>query len=267
MKKILILYLLFPSFVLSAGPPGLPGPENPDSILTQIGIDQKIGNQLDVNTEFRDEEGRTVRLGDYLGSRPVILTPVYYECPMLCSMLLNGLIKAMHVMPFTAGREFEIVTFSIDPNEGPNLAAQKKQHYIRDYGRKQAAAGWHFLTGDAESVHRLADQIGFRYIYDTYTKQWAHTSAIVVLTPAGVVSQYFYGIEYDPAELRLSLVTASNGKLGSVTDHILLYCFQYNPTTGKYSLAIMRVLRGLGVATVLLIAGFILIESRRKRFV
>jgi protein SCO1/2 len=240
--------------------------QNPDSILTQIGIDQKLGAQLDPGIEFRDESGQTVRLGDYFGTKPLILTPVYYECPMLCSMLLNGLVKALHVMPFTAGKEFEIITFSIDPDEQPDLAAQKKLHYVRDYGRPQAAAGWHFLTGNEQSIHKLAGELGFRYTYDTYTRQWAHASGIVLLTPAGVVSQYFYGIEYDPADLRLSLIQASNQKLGSLTDHILLYCFQYNPTTGKYSIAIMRVLRTLAVATVLFIAGFIFVESRRKRF-
>ena len=245
----------------------LPAPaQNPDSVLTQIGIDQKLGVQVDPNIEFRDESGQTVRLGDYFGTKPLILTPVYYECPMLCSMLLNGLVKALHVMPFTAGKEFEIISFSIDPNEQSDLAAQKKLHYVRDYGKPQAARGWHFLTGNEKSIHKLAEEIGFRYTYDTYTKQWAHASGIVLLTPAGVISQYFYGIEFDPADLRLSLIQASNQKLGSLTDHILLYCFQYNPTTGKYSIAIMRVLRTLAVATVLLIAGFIFIESRRKRF-
>ena len=239
--------------------------QNPDSILTQIGIDQKLGAQIDPNISFFDEAGNRVQLGDYLGAKPIILTPVYYECPMLCSMLLNGLVKAMHVLPFTAGKEFEIITFSIDPNEQPKLAAEKKQHYVRDYGKPQAAAGWHFLTGGSESIQKLTDEIGFRYTYDTYTKQWAHTSGIAILTPSGVVSQYFFGLEYDPADLNLSLVQASNRKIGSVVDHILLYCFQYNATTGKYSIAIMRVLRATAVVTVLLIVGFLLIGSRRTR--
>jgi len=241
--------------------------QNPDSVLNQIGIDQKIGSQIDLNIPFRDESGQTVRLGDYVTTRPVILTPVYYECPMLCSMLLNGLVKTLHVLPFTAGKEFEIVTYSIDPGEKADLAENKKQHYLRDYGRKDAAAGWHFLTGDPESIRKLSDQIGFRYTYDAYTRQWAHTSGIMVLTPGGVVSQYFYGIEYDPSDLKLSLIQASNRKLGSFTDHVLLYCFQYNPTTGKYSLAIIRILRTVALATVALIAGFIFIESRKKRVV
>jgi protein SCO1 len=240
--------------------------QNPDSILTQIGIDQKLGARVNADLSFRDETGETVKLGKYFGNKPVILTPVYYECPMLCSMLLNGLVKALHVMPFSAGKEFEIVTFSIDPNEQPKLAAEKKQHYVRDYGKPQAAAGWHFLTGSAESIHELADEVGFRYTYDTYTKQWAHSSGIVVLTPSGEVSQYFYGIEFDPSDLKLSLIQASNQRIGSFTDHVLLYCFQYNPTTGKYSLAIMRVLRTFAVATLLLVGGFIVAESRKKRF-
>lgn len=240
--------------------------QNPDSILTQIGIDQKLGAKINAELSFRDETGETVKLGRYFGSKPVILTPVYYECPMLCSMLLNGLVKALHVMPFSAGKEFEIVTFSFDPDEQPKLAAEKKQHYVRDYGKPQAAAGWHFLTGSPESIHALADEVGFRYTYDTTTKQWAHSSGIVVLTPAGNVSKYFYGIEFDPGDLKFSLIQASNQRIGTITDHVLLYCFQYNPTTGKYSLAIMRILRTLAVATLLLVGGFILTESRKKRF-
>jgi protein SCO1/2 len=238
--------------------------QNPDSILTQIGIDQKLDAQVDPNITFTDESGRAVKLGDYYGTKPIILTPVYYECPMLCSMLLNGLVKAMRVMPFAAGKEFEIITFSINPNETFQLAAEKKQHYVRDYGKPQAADGWHFLSGRPESIQRLADSIGFRYTYDTYTKQWAHTSTIVVLTPSGRISQYFYGIEFDPSDLKLSLVQASNSKIGSLVDHVLLYCFQYNPTTGKYSIAIMRILRTVAAATVLLILAYVLVGLRRK---
>jgi protein SCO1/2 len=239
--------------------------QNPDSILTQIGIDQKPGVRINPDLSFRNEAGETVRLGDYFGSKPIVLTPVYYQCPMLCGMLLNGLVKTLRVMPFSAGKEFDIITFSIDPTEPPNLAAEKKQHYVRDYGKPTAAAGWHFLTGTAESIHELADEIGFRYTYDDYTKQWAHASGIVVLTPAGIVSKYFYGIEYDPGDLRLSLIQASNQRIGSITDHVLLYCFQYNPTTGKYSLAIIRLLRTAALATLLLVTGFIVVESRKKR--
>jgi protein SCO1/2 len=235
--------------------------QNPDSILTQIGIDQKLGNAIDLHLRFHDESGSEVNLGNYFKTKPVILAPVYYNCPMLCGMLLNGLVKTLRVMPFTAGKEFEIVVFSIDPDEQPQLAAAKKQHYVRDYGREAAAAGWHFLSGDADSIHKLADSIGFRYTYDAYTKQWAHASGIVILTPAGVVSQYFYGIEYDPKALRLSLVQASGRKIGSPVDHVLLYCFQYNPTTGRYSIAIMRVLRAAALGTIVAIAAFVFFGS------
>jgi protein SCO1/2 len=238
---------------------------NPDSILTQIGIDQKLGTSIDTSIPFQDESGQTVTLDGYFGKKPVILTPVYYECPMLCSMLLNGLVKALRVMPFTPGEEFEIVTFSIDPNERPESAAAKKQHYIGDYGKPKAANGWHFLTGRQESIQKLADEIGFRYTFDPYTQQWAHTSGIIVLTPDGRISRYFYGLEYDPSELKLSLVQASDRQIGSIVDRVLLYCFQYNPTTGKYSIAIVRLLRTAGVATVLLILGFWVFDSRRKR--
>jgi protein SCO1/2 len=239
--------------------------QSPDSVLTAIGIDQKLDTVVDPTTSFRDETGESVTLRDYLGKRPIILTPVYYECPMLCSMQLNGLVKAMRVMPFTAGKEFQIVTFSIDPKETPELALEKKRHYVRDYGRTGADTGWHFLTGTPESIHKLTDEIGFRYMYDNYTSQWAHASGLVILTPDGRVSQYFYGIEYDPGALKYSLIEASNEKIGSLVDHVLMYCFQYNATTGRYSLAIMRVVRAAGVATVLALVSFMVIGARRKR--
>jgi protein SCO1/2 len=239
--------------------------QSPDSVLKQIGIDQKLGATIDPGISFRDESGESVKLAAFLGKRPVILTPVYYQCPMLCSMVLNGFVKALRVLPYTAGQEFEIITFSFDPSEQPDMAASKKQHYLSDYGRPRATAGWHFLTGDPEAIRKLADEIGFRYTYDADTKQWAHASGIVVLTPDGTISQYFYGIEYDPSALKLSVVQASNGKIGSIADRVLLFCFQYNPSTGRYSFAIMRMLRMAGLATVLLIAGFLFVESRRKR--
>jgi len=239
--------------------------QNPDSVLTAIGIDQKLDAVVDPTISFRDEEGREVTLHDYLGTKPIILTPVYYECPMLCSMQMNGLVKALRVMPFTAGKEFQIVTFSIDPKETPEQAREKKRHYVRDYARADADQGWHFLTGTPESIHKLTGEIGFRYMYDNYTSQWAHTSGLVILTPDGRVSQYFYGIEYDSAALKYSLIEASNGKIGSLVDHVLMYCFQYNAATGKYSLAIMRVVRLAGVTTVLALVSFMVVGSRKKR--
>jgi protein SCO1/2 len=202
-----------------------------------------------------------VKLADYFKGKPVILTPVYYRCPMLCGELLNGFVRALRVLRFTAGNEFEIVTFSIDPAEKPDLASAKKKQYIHDYGRQGAAEGWHFLTGTAESIDNLAGQIGFRYSYDRATKQWAHASTIIVLTPDGRLAQYFPGIEFDPGDLRLSLVQASNGSIGSVIDHVLLYCYRYDASTGKYSLAIMRVIQLCSIGTMLVLALFI-IKSR-----
>jgi protein SCO1/2 len=236
-----------------------------DSIITSIGIDQKLGAQVDAGTTLRDETGKAVRLGDFFRGKPVILTPVYYECPMLCSMQLNGLVRALRVMQFSVGKEFEVVTFSIDPGETPELASSKKDHYVRDYGKVGAADGWHFLTGDTESIKKLTDEIGFRYTYDEPIDQWAHASAILVLTPDGRVSQYFYGIEHDPGDLKYSLIEASGGKIGSFLDHALLFCYRYNPSTGKYSLMIMRVVRLAGVATVLGIIAFMLLAGRRAK--
>jgi protein SCO1/2 len=233
-----------------------------DSALTAIGIDQKLGDRLNPEIRLRDESGQDVKLGDFFGRKPIILTPVYYECPMLCSMQLNGMVRALRVMPFTAGKEFEIITFSIDPDETPELASSKKQHYVRDYAREGAAAGWHFLTGNTESIGSLTDEIGFRYYYDEPIDQWAHASAIVVLTPDGRVSQYFYGIEHDPSDLKYSLIEASGGKIGSFIDHALLFCYRYDPTTGKYSLTIMRLVRVAGMATVLGLVMFMVLARR-----
>jgi protein SCO1/2 len=249
MKSLLLFALMF-----------LQTPQQPLTML--IGIDQNLGVQVDSNVTLRDEHGNEVRLGDFLGSRPVILMPVYYECPMLCSMQLNGLVAAMHVLPFTPGKEFEIVTFSIDPNETPDLALAKKEHYIRDYGRPNADRGWHFLTGNIEAIHKLTDSVGYRYTYDAPIRQWAHASALVVLTPAGRVSQYFFGIEYDPTDLKFSLIEASGGKIGSFIDHALLFCYQYDPSKGKYSLAIVRVIQAAGLATILGIVTFIIYAKR-----
>jgi protein SCO1 len=234
----------------------------PDSGITSIGIDQKLGVQVDGSIPFQDEEGNTVRLDNFFGTKPIILTPVYFECPMLCSMELNGLVRALRVMRFTAGEEFQIVTFSFDPNEGPRLASAKRDQYLRDYGKPSARGGWHFVTGNAESIRQLTDEIGFRYTRDESLKQWAHASAVVVLTPDGRVSQYFYGIEHDPGDLKLSLVQASGGKIGSFVDRAVLFCYQYDAHAGKYSLAILRVIRVAAIATLLAVVGFIVANRR-----
>jgi protein SCO1/2 len=231
--------------------------QDPGAVLTQIGIDQQLNAKIDGAIVFRDESGKDVSLSSYLGRKPVIMTPVYYECPMLCSMALNGLVKSLRAVPFDAGRDFEIVTFSIDPNETSDLARAKKEQYVRAYGREQAGQAWHFLTGTRESIARLTQEIGFRYTYDSYTKQWAHASVMIILTADGRISRYFNGIDYDPAAVRLSLVEASHGSVGSFTDNIILSCFHYDATTGRYDLPILRVLRVAGAATALAIAGIV----------
>lgn len=236
-----------------------------NAVINQIGIDQQLNSQVDPDLKFVDESGKSVRLGDYFGAKPIILTPVYYSCPMLCPMALNGFVKALRVLPFLPGKEFQILSFSIDPKEGPQLASERKTEYLKDYGKPAAAAGWHFLTGSPEAVQELTREIGYRYTFDRNTNQWAHASALLVLTPDGRISQYWYGVEYDPGDLRLSLVQASNGKIGSVVDHVLLYCYQYDPSTGKYSLMIMRIVRLCGIATVLALCAFMLSGSRRRR--
>jgi protein SCO1/2 len=237
--------------------------QTPDNVITQIGIDQKLGSAVDLDLKFRDEMDRPVRMRQFVGTSPVILMPVYFGCPMLCGMQLNGFVRALRILPFTAGREFEVITFSIDPEESGAEARSAKAHYIRDYGRPAAANGWHFLTGNEESIRTLTDQLGYRYTYDRAIGQWAHSSALIVLTPDGRISQYFNGIEYDPGALKYSLIEASSGKIGSVVDRALLYCYQYNPATGKYSLSVLRAIRVSSVMIVLALALF-MVGSRRR---
>jgi protein SCO1/2 len=206
-----------------------------------------------------------VKLGDYFGKRPVILALVYYECPMLCTQVLNGLVSALTVMNFQPGREFEVVAVSFNPREGPGLASQKKAAYVERYGRPQTAAGWHFLTGSQESIKQLTEAVGFQYEYDDAIKQYAHGAAIEVLTPKGHISKYFYGIEYSARDIRLGLIEASEERIGTPIDDFLLFCYHYDPTTGKYGAAIIRLVRLGGVATVLAFLAFLAISLRRER--
>jgi protein SCO1/2 len=235
-------------------------------LLTEIGLDQRLDAQVPMDLPFKDEAGRTVRLGDYFGKRPVILTLVYYECPMLCTQVLNGLTSALGVLNFSVGKEFDIVTVSFDPGETPELAAAKKAAYLERYGREGAGAGWHFLTGDPKAIAALTKTVGFRYAYNEKLDEYAHVSGIMILTPDGKLSRYFYGIEYGPRDVRLALIEAADRKIGSATDTFLLYCFHYDPKSAKYSFAVMRVLRTAGVATVLAIVGGIFLMRRRERW-
>jgi protein SCO1/2 len=220
--------------------------------LQNVGFDQRLNEQVPLELTFRDEEGRSVRLGDFFREgKPVILTLVYYRCPMLCTQVLNGLVQGMRETPFTVGEEFEVVTVSIDPSEMPQQAVEKKANYLRFYGKPASARGWHFLCGDQEAIRRLAQSVGFRYSYEPQTDQFAHPAGIVVLTPSGLVSRYFYDVKFSGRDLRLGLVEASQNKIGSPIDQVLLFCFHYDPTAGKYGAAIMNIVRAGGVATLL----------------
>lgn len=231
--------------------------------LKHVGIDQKLNAQVPLNLKFKDETGKTVRLGDYFGKRPVILAPVYYECPMLCTQILNGLVRTLKAVTFNPGEEYEVVVFSFDARDTTALAAEKKANYLRRYDRKGTDAGWHFLTGDPDSIKALTSAIGFRYVWDAHTNQFAHASGVMVLTPQGRLSKYFYGIEYAPKDVRLGLIEASQNKIGTPVDQLLLFCFHWDSTTGKYTATAMNVIRLAGGTTVLLLGGFVVIMLRR----
>ena len=235
------------------------------AILQNVGIDQKIGQKLPLDLVFKDENGRAVRLGELFGARPVVIALAYYECPMLCTQVLNGMTGALKTLSFTAGKDFDVLVISIDPKDGFRLAADKKATYVAQYGRPESAAGWHFLTGTDASIKPLANAIGFRYAYDADLKQYAHPAAIYVATPRGVVARYFMGIDFAPRDLRLALVEASNNVLGSVVDTVLLLCYHYDPTTGKYGAATMLAVRIGFIATVGSCLAFIFVSLRRER--
>lgn len=241
-------------------------PMAPDSVVQNVAIDQNLGAQVSPDLEFRDENGSTVRLGQYFGSgKPIVLSIVYYRCPGLCTMTLNGMSRAFKPLQFTAGTEFEVITVSIDPKEMPQLASEKKAEYLAQYGRPAAASGWHFLTGDEPAIRQLAQTVGFRYLYDPKTDQYAHSAGIMVLTPAGQVARYFYGLEYSSRDLRWGLVEASENRIGSVADSVNLLCFAYDPMTGKYGVPVMRTLRAAAILTTATLAGFVLLMLRRDR--
>ena len=252
-------------------PGGLIEPGDPTSarpgILSKIAIDQRIGSQVPSDISFVDESGQPVKIGDYFGKRPVVLALVYYECPMLCTQVLNGLVSALGVLNFEAGREFDVVAVSFNPKEGPGLASQKKASYVERYGRPQTAGGWHFLTGTQESITRLTEAVGFKYEYDPNIQQFAHGAAIEVLTPKGTIAKYFYGIEYSPRDLRLGLIEASDEHIGSVVDDVLLFCYHYDPSSGKYGASVLGIVRAGGIATVLAFAVFLTVNLRRDQAV
>jgi protein SCO1 len=233
--------------------------------LREVGFDQRLDQQVPGDITLRDEAGRVVRLQDYYGRKPLVVALVYYECPMLCTMTLNGLVSAMNAISFDAGGEYEVVTVSFEPRETPELAAAKKASYLKRYARKGGAEGWHFLTGDPADIGRLTQAVGFRYTWDETQRQYAHPSGIVVLTPDGRIARYLFGIEYAPKDLRFALVEASEGRVGGLVDQAVLYCFQYDPMTGKYGAAIMRILRVGALLTLGALGSFIFVMWRRER--
>jgi len=236
-----------------------------EQLQERIGIDQKLGDKIPLDLSFVDSDGNSVRLGEYFGEKPVILSLVYYDCPMLCTQVINSLLRAMNVLSFGAGTEFDVLTISIDPGESPELAKAKQSEYLQNYRGREGSTGWHFLTGNQEHIDQLAAAVGFRYEYDEATDQYIHASGIMVLTPDGKLARYFYGIDYPPRDLRWGLVEAADGAIGSPVDQLLLLCYSYDPMTGKYGLYIRNSLRIGGLATVLALGSFIVVMLRRER--
>ena len=230
--------------------------------LKNVGIEQHLNEQIPPSLAFRDETGKAVQLSDYFGKKPMILNLVYYQCPMLCGEVLSGLESALRVLKFDVGKEFDVLTVSFDPKETPEMAAAKKADYLRRYGRPGAAQGWHFLTGPQASIDALTKAAGFQYQYDSRNGQFAHATAIMVLTPQGKIAQYYYGVEFAPKDLRLGLIQASENKIGTVVDQVLLYCYHYDPETGKYGAIISRVLQMAAGATVLILGTFLVVMFR-----
>ena len=236
-----------------------------NKVLNAVGFAQNLDAQAPMDASFRDETGKTVRFGDLFQGKPVVLALVYYKCPMLCTETLNGLVRALRALSFDAGKQFNLIAVSFDPRETAGLAAAKKALYVERYGRAGAAHGWSFLTGDEASIRRLAGAAGFRYAFDQELDQYAHATGLVVLTPRGRISHYLYGVEYAAGDLRLALVEAAAGTIGSPVDQLLLYCYHYDPLTGKYGLLVTRVLRIAGALTVALMAAWIARLGLRRR--
>lgn len=239
--------------------PALPG------ALQGVGIDQRLNQSIPLNLVFKDELGRAVPLSTYFHGKPVLLALVYYRCPMLCTRILNGVVDSLNTISFTPGKDFEVLSVSFDPKDTPELAAAKKKTYLASYKRAGTQNGWHFLTGDSASIKALTEAVGFHYKYDPATQQFAHASGIMLLTPNGRLSRYFYGVEYKPRDVRLGLVEASNNKIGNAVDEVLLFCYHYDAATGKYGAVAMNAERIGGAAFLLLAGSCLLLLWRRER--
>jgi protein SCO1/2 len=233
--------------------------------LQEIGFDQNLDQQLPLDATFRDEEGNAVTLGSFYGQKPVLLAFVYYTCPMLCTQVLNAMTATISTLSLDAGKDFDVVLVSIDPRETPAQAAAKKAEYLHRYKRPGAESGWHFLTGEEPQIKRVTKAAGFRYAWDEQTQQYAHPTGIIVTTPDGRPARYLFGIEYGPRDVRMALIEASEGKIGTLVDNLLLYCYHYDPMTGRYGVYVMRALRIAAVATVVLLGTFIVVMVRRDQ--
>jgi len=275
---MLLLLTAHCSLLTAQAQPGVPMPSSPlygarpetgsvstglPAVLKTIGIEQRLNEQVPLDAVFKDEHGQEVRLGDVAKGKPVVLALVYYSCPMLCNQILNGALSSLRQVSFNAGDQFEVIAISFDSRETPELAATKKQTYVKAYNRPDADAGWHFLTGDDANIKRVTEAAGFHYKWDEKTNQFAHASGIMLLTPEGKLARYFYGIEYPPRDVRLGLIEASENKIGSPVDALLLYCYHYDPATGKYGAVVMNIMRVAGVITVTLLVGMLLILRKR----
>lgn len=267
-----VVSLMYTAAALAQQQPGMPGSVSepsgvPASVvpaqLDGVGFQQRLNELLPLDARFRDERGRDVRLGDYFGRRPVVLAFVYYQCPMLCTQIMSAVSGALKAVPYKPGQDFDVVYVSIDPRDVPEAAAAKKAAVLADYDQTDTAAGWHFLTGDEANIALAAKAAGFSYRWDERIQQFAHVSGLLVLTPDGRLSRYFYGIEYSPKELRMALVESSEGRIGSPVDELLLYCYHYDPETGKYGAVVMNIMRLGGALTVLLLGGFIWLAMRK----
>lgn len=237
----------------------------PPPILREVSIAQRLNEPIPPDIIFRDEDGKAVHLGDYFGKKPIVLSLVYFDCPALCTEVLNGELRTMKAISLDLGKDFDAITISFEPKDMPALAKAKRDVYAGQYGRPGAARNWHFLTGEQASIDALTQAAGFHYAYDSASRQYAHAAAILVLTPHGRIARYFYGVTYPARDFRLGLVEASEGKIGTPTDHALLYCYQYDPMTGKYGLIVMNVVRGAGLLTMLVLGIFMFVMFRRER--
>jgi protein SCO1 len=264
LRRTLLLIFIASSAFAQPAPAGAPAAEVP-AALRDVGFDQNLNQMLPLDVELTDEHGRAVKIGEYFGTRPVVLAFVYYGCPMLCLQSLSSLAATLGVLSENPGDDFEVVSVSIDPRETPALALEKKAHYVERSGKPSIAQGWHYLTGTEASIQRLTKAAGFRYAWDASLQQFAHPAGIVIATPQGKVARYLFGIDYGPRDLRLALIDASEERISSPLKKVLLYCYHYDLATGRYSLAIMRLVQVAGAATVLSLGTLIVVWTRRER--